>query len=191
VSALPNLESLHIYGDFSYSYLNYKIIRPNNLKILVIDSVNSGLAIEQLFSLDMPKLEYFEIWLDGLLNPELILEAMHPFLFDSTMPNLKHLALCHCECVDNLIELIINSPLVEQIITLDFKLGNMSDRSIQYILDCPRLNHLKKINVSNNCLSDIAIRQLKELHFEVEATNQYFSQEERAWMNNPNRRLTE
>jgi hypothetical protein len=191
LSALPNLESIHIYGDFSYSYLNYQGLRHKGLKRLVIDSVRSGLAIEQLFSLDMPKLEYFEIWLDGLLIPEAIVEAMHPILFDNTVPSLKYLSLRNCECVDKLIELVIDAPLMQQVTTIDFKLGNMSDRSIQYILEYPRFNNLKKLNVSNNCLSDIAIRQLKELHFEIEATNQYFSQEERAWINNPKQRLTE
>lgn len=190
LSALPNLESLHIYGDFSYSYLNYKGFRHENIKKLVIDSVGSDLAIDQLCPLDMPKLEYFEIWLDGLLNSELIFEAMYPVLFDNTAPNLKHLALCNCECADKLIELIIDSPLLDRIITLNFKLGIISDLGIQYILDCPKLNSLKLLNVSNNCLSDIAIRRLRELHFDVEATNQYFSQEERDWINNPKRRLT-
>jgi hypothetical protein len=180
LNELPNLEILHIYGDFSFYNKNIVELKHNKLKTLVIDAQASSGHFYPICPTNMPNLEYFEIWLDGIQYDTPIVEIIVPILSRSATPKLIYLGLCNCECVDSLIEEILKMPIMKELVILSFKMGTMSEFGLKNILIHHSIfDNLKLLNVERNCISDEMIGQLIELPFKVEASNQYQSSHER------------
>jgi hypothetical protein len=170
LNELPSLEVLHIYGDFSLYNKNVIELKHNKLKTLVIDAQASSGHFYPICPSNMPNLEYFEIWLDGIQHDTPIVEIIM----------LIYLGLCNCECVDCLIEEILKMPIMKELVILSFKMGTMSEFGLKNILIHHSIfDNLKLLNVERNCISDEMIAQLIELPFKVEASNQYQSSHER------------
>jgi hypothetical protein len=185
LKSLPNLEILHIQGNFSYSYLKHRGFKHNNLTCLVIDSTESPQEVESLFPIDMPNLEYFEIWLDGLYDVFEIISAMQPILSKNATPRLKYLGLCNSTCADELIQLLFKFTFVEQLAVLDLRMGTISDCSVEHLWKFAMISsNLKLLNVSHNCLSPLAIEKLKKLPCKVKFDNQYLSTSDRNYRHN-------
>jgi hypothetical protein len=184
----PNLEYLNINGNFhdffSFSNPDIKNFRSyvmpgNKLKTLIIDNKNVNRTISKLYPVELPELEYFEIWFNNDENIFSTVQAISQVLAGKTAPKLKYLALRNCLMADDLVKALLQTPIVEKLAGLDFHEGGMTEYGIQYILDCPKLSNLKLLNVSSNCISNQAIEQLKKLPFKIEYTHQYSSKEHR------------
>jgi hypothetical protein len=136
-------------------------------------------TISALYPIDFPELEYFEIWLNNTQDILPTIKAIGSILSGKAAPKLKYLALCNCHAADDLIKALLQSPIIENLAGLDFRMGAMTDRSVEYILGCSAIKSLKLLNVSSNCLSNWGIEQLRQLPCKIEAANQYRSKEER------------
>ncbi len=61
---------------------------------------------------------------------------------------------------------------------LDLKLGTLGDEGAEPLLNCPAVNRLDTLNVSENFLSDEIVERLKQLDVEVIADEQKEEEEE-------------
>jgi hypothetical protein len=175
LEAFPKLEVFQCYGFFAEYTLECEGLRHESLKTLIIETSDIlHKNIEQLCTMDLPELEYFEFWMgrDYHSNGNLI-SIMAPVLAGYVYPKLKYLGICSSEGF-NVAELL-NSPIVNQLAVLDFKMGTFGDSIISEFIDHPNLQSLKLLDLSGNRLSEDAIAQiaqLSQLPFQVKTDNQ-------------------
>ncbi len=184
----PQLELLSTFGHYHnfFSQDNLTVqdfcrdkYTGNKLKTLILDDTNVNRTISALQPLNFPELEYFEIWLNNTQDILPTIKAIEPILSGKAAPRLKYLALCNCHTVDDSIEMLLQSPIIEQLAVLDFRMGLMTDRGVKYIVDCKKIENLKVLNISNNCISHVGMQQLQQLHCKIEAGKQYRSLKDR------------
>ncbi|ALF54111.1 hypothetical protein ACX27_16700 [Nostoc piscinale CENA21] len=181
LQAYPHLEVLKIRGDGGYSYgyepINAGLafnpsLRHEKLKALIIES--GGLrhqVINQICELELPALEYLELWLgsEGYGGTSSINDLM-PIL-SGVFPKLKYLGLRNSEYSDDIALVIVDSPILENLVELDFSMGTLGDEGAEALLNCPAIQQLDTLNVSDNCLTDNMLARLKQLDIEVISDN--------------------
>lgn len=170
--AYPELEVLKIRGSNYYRSgegLIFDPLQHNKLKALIIES--GGLrreVINQICALELPALEYLELWLgrDEYGGTSSIDDLM-PIISGQQFPKLKYLGLRNSEYSDDIAFAIVQSPLVEQLLELDFSMGNLGDEGAEALLNCPAVHQLDTLNVDDNFLSRPMVARLKQLDIEV------------------------
>jgi hypothetical protein len=169
----PDLEILQVYGHFGAYTLECAGVRHEKLRTLIIETADiSEENIKQIGEIDLPNLEYLELWLGRWRNPaDRVTAALAPILLHNATPKLKYLGLCSDECTDGLIADLLTTPIVSQLAVLDFKMGTMTDRGVDYLLDSPDLTNLRYLNVSGNYLSEHSIAKLQKLGCAIDASN--------------------
>lgn len=158
LEAYPTLEVLHIRGNASGdtyerlgSGLTFTPLQHDRLKTLIIETSSLfDLTIDQIVALDLPNLEYLELWLghgnyDGY---RLVLSISEQF------PNLKYLGIRSCKNADEVARALINSSLVQRLKVLDLSMGTMTILGVEHILKCFAVNKLHTLNVSMNVISN-------------------------------------
>jgi hypothetical protein len=122
LEAFPDLEILQVYGHFGDFVLECAGIEHQNLKTLIIETADiSEENIQQIGAIDMPKLEYFELWLGDINNsPVLVVAALDPILSGKATPALKYLGLRNSKNTDILTTEILKTFIVSQLVILDF-----------------------------------------------------------------------
>ncbi len=181
--AYPDLEVLKVRSSGGYSVyragqgLAFQPLQHDKLKALIIES--SGLrreVIHQICKLDLPELEYLELWLGtDRYGGTSSIEDLMPIISGELFPNLKYLGLRNSEYTDDIAAAIVKSPIIEQLIELDLSMGNLGDDGAQCLLNCPAVNQLDTLNVSQNCLRQM-VSQLKQLDIDVVVLDQKGSQ---------------
>lgn len=173
--AYPGLEVLKIRGDGGWRYWNgderlrFEPLQHDKLKALIIES--GGLrreVITQICKLELPALEYLELWLGrDEYGGTSSIEDLMPILSGELFPKLKYLGLRNSEYSDDIAFAIVQSPLIERLLELDFSMGTLGDEGAEALLNCPVINQLDTLNVDDNCLSREMIGRLKKLDIEV------------------------
>jgi hypothetical protein len=173
--AYPQLEVLKIrishYHRFYHIWrVEFSHIRHEKLKALIIEGCDIATSvIEEIFKLELPDLEYLELWLD--INDYDVSE----FNFHNKFPKLKYLGI-HSYNNDsehiNIYFAIINSLEIENLVELDLSRGAMQDETAKYLFNCPAVRQLDTLNVSYNCLTDGMIEKFNQLNIEVIAEKQ-------------------
>jgi hypothetical protein len=189
LEAYPNLEILHIRGgggywrDASYfSYLEFSQLKHNNLLALRVES--GGLnrkAISGICSLELPALEYLELWLGSSdYGGDSSVEDLMPIISGEAFPNLKYLGLRNCEYTDHIAFALVQSPLMNQLIELDFSLGSLTERGMAALLNCPSISFLDTLNIAqcsvgqNNPWRSVPVPSFSELDVRVIADGQRY-----------------
>lgn len=160
LEAYPKLEVLHLrgdaFGDAYYSLgscLTFTPIRHARLKTLIIETRYLPTStVEQIANLDLPNLEYLELWFG---NAELDSDRFIPKIYEQ-FPELKYLGIRSCENADEVAKSLSNSPLIERLKILDLSMGTMTDEGLKYLLNCPTVNQLHTLNISMNYIYDTA-----------------------------------
>ncbi|OKH44756.1 hypothetical protein NIES2101_27825 [Calothrix sp. HK-06] len=102
LESCPNLEVLQISGYCSE--LECSILRHDNLKTLIIETASiSDIVVEMMCSLNLPALEYFELWMGGRkyeLNFNKLIKNIKPVLFSESFPNISYLGIRSSEYAD-------------------------------------------------------------------------------------------
>ena len=184
MSAYPHLEVLKVRGDSDRKIRCEGLafsppLRHENLKVLIIES--GGLrreVIAQICELELPALEYLELWLGSYgYGGTSSIEDLMPILSGELFPKLKYLGLRNSEYSDDIAFAIAQSPVIEQIVELDFSMGTLGDEGGEALLNCPAVNQLYTLNVSDNCLTDEIVERLNQLEIEVICDSQKYSQD--------------
>ncbi|MGD1910769.1 MAG: HEAT repeat domain-containing protein [Rivularia sp. (in: cyanobacteria)] len=186
--AYPNLEVIKISFSNFISYtcdknrlgLEINSIRHEKLKALIIEcEIIDFELIDEICNLELPALEYFELWSitdeKGLTYSRMgIKELMQ--VFSKIFPKLKYLGIRNCK--NNLEDInhvpfgIVDSSIIENLVELDLSMGSINDEGAAALLNCPFINNLDTLDVSDNYLSDEMVERLKQLDIEVIADRQ-------------------
>ncbi len=171
LNAFPKLEMLRVRGS---DKLSFKDASHKTLRALAIES--GGLprdVVGQICKAKLPNLEYLELWLGTEdYGGNTRVNDLQPILKGTAFPKLKYLGLRNSEIVDEIAGVIINSPIVKQIETLDLSLGTLTDEGGRALLKLPQDGKLKRLDLHRHFLSKPMMKQLKELPFTVNVANQ-------------------
>lgn len=154
----PNLEVFHIRGraggdPYWRSKLSFTSMQHDYLKTLVIETrYLPESTTEQITKLELPNLEYLELWFG---NGEFDAENLIPKIAEK-FPKLKYLGIRSYEYTDYiaLVLATVDSPLIERLKILDLSMGTMTNEGIEYLLNCPDINQIHTLDVSMNYISD-------------------------------------
>ena len=121
LEAFSDLEILQVYGHFGNSILECAGIEHQNLKTLMIETAGiSEENIRQIGAIDMPNLEYFELWLGAMTDsPAQVVTALEPILSGKATPILKYLGLRGSGNTETLRAEILKTSIVSQLAVLD------------------------------------------------------------------------
>ncbi len=169
LKAFPKLESLRARGG---NGLTFSKIRHEGLQELVVET--GGLprkALREIFSCDFPALKHLELFLgethygfDGGV------EYLQPLLTGRMFPSLKFLGLMNSEIANDIAAVLVNSPIVERIETIDLSLGNLDNEGVRSLLALASHKQLRRLNISHHYASAEVVADLvKALPFEVVA----------------------
>ncbi|BBD70356.1 GUN4 domain protein [Nostoc commune NIES-4072] len=174
LQAYPHLEVLKIRGrgDGRYQASEGLAFNPplrhEKLKALIIESGGlSHQVINQICELELPALEYLELWLGrDEYGGTSSLDDLMPII-SGVFPKLKYLGLRNSEYSDDIALAIVDSPIIENLVDLDFSMGTLGDEGAEVLLNCPAVQQLDTLNVSNNCLTHNMLQRLKQLDIEI------------------------
>src|SRR5690606_20229964 len=97
-------------------------------------------------------------------------EDLQPLLAGSLYPKLKFLGLMNSDIADDIAAVLVNSPIVNRLETIDLSLGTLSDAGVRSLHGLARHDHLKQLNISHHYASEAELASLVEaLPFQVVA----------------------
>lgn len=103
-------------------------------------------------------------------------------------PSLRHLALCNSEIQGAIVNAVATSPLLPQLVTLDFSKGILDDEEAKPLLEHARaFAHLEKLDLSENYLSPSMAEHLQAVFPRSDTNAQRYDEmlEARAQYGNP------
>ncbi|WP_392532547.1 HEAT repeat domain-containing protein [Nostoc sp. C117] len=170
LEGFPNLEMLLVRGgDNSCPWEKFISLRHENLKALIVETGGLGRdKIAQILSLELPALEHLELWLGSdEYGGNSSIDNLMPIFSGNLFPKLTYLGLRNSEYANNIAATIVNSSVINTIKVLDLSLGDLGDEGAEALLNCPAVNQLDILNVSNSCLTEEMVERLKLLDVEV------------------------
>jgi hypothetical protein len=173
--AYPNLELLQVRGG---EKLEFKSMddnaRHDHLKALIIETGGLSRAIvHQIYAWEFPALEHLELWFGSEhYGGDCWDRDLPPLLEDLIFPNLTYLGLRNSQFANEMVDMLVRSPLLAGLQVLDLSMGTLTDEGAAKLLDCATIRDLEILNVSESYLSGAMIDQLRSLDIEVIATGQ-------------------
>jgi hypothetical protein len=160
--AFPRLEVLRIRGG---NGLSFSRSRHEGLRELAIET--GGLprsALRELFLCDLPALEHLELLLgESNYGFDGSAEDLQPVLSGRLYPRLKYLGLMNSEIANDIAAVVVNSPIVERIESLDLSLGNLNDEGLRSLHDLADKKNLVRLDISHHFASDDAVAELVDM----------------------------
>ena len=169
LQAFPRLQLLRARGGDGLALASAE---HNHLRALALETGGMDVSvIRSVCTAKLPNLEYLELWLGtDEYGANYTVADLQPILSGQLFPKLKYLGLRNCQRADELAGVLVNSPLLQRIETLDLSLGVLTDEGAQALLLLPLNTTLKKLNLHYNYISEDLIRQLKALPLVVDAS---------------------
>ena len=180
LEAFPKLELLRTRGgnDLSMSQPKHATLRG-----LVCES--GGLAAEFVRSIGrsgFPALEHLELWLGTEeYGGNSSVEDLQPILSGDLFPNLKYLGFRNCEFADDIAAVVVNSPLVKRIETLDLSLGVLTDEGGRALLSLPTDGNLKHVGLHYNYLTSEVTKLLSKLPIKLDLSKPSHMDDDDEW----------
>lgn len=173
LEAYPKLQVLQICGCFYVYELECKSLRHEHLKTLIVETADlDDRNLAQICALELPNLEYLELWLGRQLAAQSTIDTLMPILFGDSFPKLSYLGLRSSEDADLIAEALVQSPILERLTALELSMGNLSDSGAATLLNCPAIDKLYTLNIANNLISEGMVQRLLQLNCQVIADNQ-------------------
>jgi hypothetical protein len=175
LKAYPHLELLQVRGG---NQLEFKLTdnqaRHDRLKALIVETGGLPRAtVQQIYSWDFLALEHLELWFGSEdYGGDCWDRDLPPLLEDLVFPSLTYLGLRNSHFADEMVDMLVKSPLVAGLQVLDLSLGTLTDEGAAKLLDCLAIRDLEILNVSQSYLSGAMIDQLRSLDIEVIADDQ-------------------
>jgi len=169
LSAFPKLEMLRVRGGEG---LSIKTAAHENLRALAIETGGLDVGVvRSVLNGNFPKLEHLELWLGTEeYGGSSSVPDLQPLFKGDLFPNLKYLGLRNCDYADDIAGVIVNSPLVKRIESLDLSLGTLSDTGAQALLSLPTDGSLKRLSLHHHFVGAEMVKKLKALPFTVDAS---------------------
>ena len=100
------------------------------------------------------------------------MKDLQQILSGKLFPKLNYLGLRNCQYVDDIAGVIVNSPIIERIETLDLSLGTLTDTGGEALLGLPTGGSLKKVNLHHHFMTAAVSKKLKALKLTVDVSGQ-------------------
>ncbi len=169
LQAFPQLQMLRSRGGQG---LALKTPEHGKLRALAMETGGMDVSvIRSVCTSNFPNLEYLELWLGTEeYGANHTVADLQPILSGNLFPKLKYLGLRNCERADELASVVVNSPLLKRIETLDLSLGVLTDEGARSLLMLPLNTTLKKLNLHYNFITADLVKQLKALPLTVDVS---------------------
>jgi predicted DNA-binding WGR domain protein len=169
LQSFPRLQLLRSRGGMG---LALKSPQHENLRALAMETGGMDVSvIRSICTSNFPNLEHLELWLGTEeYGANHTVADLQPILSGRLFPKLKYLGLRNSQLADELAGVVVNSPLLSRIETLDLSLGILTDEGARALLKLPKNTTLKKLNLHYNFISADLARQLKALPFIVDVS---------------------
>lgn len=170
INAFPNLTEYKVRGGMDLSLKN---LNHTKLKKLVVETGGMGNNIfQEIVDAKLPNLEHLELWSGSDdYGFDASAEQMVAVYKKDNFPKLKYLGFRNCEISDDIANLMINDPILDQIDELDFSKGTFGDEGAEAILKNPKILHLKKLNIQHNFISDKLAKKLEALELDIDLSD--------------------
>jgi len=170
LGAFPNLQVLRVRGGQG---LAFSKPAHKNLRALAIET--GGMSVSVVRSLcqsKFPNLEHLELWLGTEeYGGDSSVQDLQPLLSGKLFPKLKYLGFRNCDFADDIAGVVVNSPVIEQLETLDLSLGVITDTGAQALLSLPTECKLKNISIHHNFVTKPVVKKLKDLKISIDTSN--------------------
>ena len=168
LNAFPDLQLLRARGGTG---LKFTPLQHAKLRGLALETGGMDASVLRgVCSSQFDGLEHLELWLGTEeYGATVRIEDLQPLLSGELFPNLKYLGLRNSDIADQIAAVVVNSPLVQRIETLDLSLGTLSDEGGEALLHL-KDSKLKKLNLHYHYLSAEMVKRLRALPFVVDAT---------------------
>ncbi|GMU60681.1 MAG: hypothetical protein AMXMBFR34_24440 [Myxococcaceae bacterium] len=135
-------------------------------------------SLEAVLKAKWPRIRSLSLWFgQDNYGGECTVDDVRPLLTRSDW-KLTHLGLGNCEFLDELTPLLVRSPLLPGLESLDLSKGCLTATGAQVLAQHgEQLRHLKRVDLSENCLAEEDLVLVKDLCAEVLVAGQ---DEERA-----------
>ena len=187
LKAYPKLELLHIRGQMfqedvvipdnkilairnsnNKSLIPDKTVKHKSLRTLIIDADGiSNKNLAKLCNLNLPSLEYLEIWLHREHWRNINIDSLAPILSGKYCHNLVYLAIRNSGNTSEIAKAIVNSPIMKHLKVLELTDGKMESDDAMAFLESSATNHLHTLNLCGNGLGKKMIEQLSQLNCQV------------------------
>ncbi|MGE3671298.1 MAG: STM4015 family protein [Polyangiaceae bacterium] len=168
-AAFPKLLLLRARGGQDLALSKAKHV---GLRALALETGGMNASVvRSILSGDFPALEYLELWLGTEeYGGTCTVEDLQPLFKGKKFPKLRYLGLRNCDFVDDIATVVVNSPLLQRIETLDLSLGTLSDVGGRALLQLPKDSSLKKLDLSHHFMSKQLMKELKGLKLAVDVS---------------------
>ncbi|MEL6186516.1 MAG: STM4015 family protein [Myxococcota bacterium] len=170
LGAFPQLQLLRVRGGEGLALTE---ARHPGLRALALETGGMDASVvRSVLGGDFPSLEYLELWLGTEeYGGTCSVEDLQPLLAGRKFPKLRYLGLRNCDFVDDIAPVVVNSPLLERIQTLDLSLGTLSDVGGQALLKLSSAPSLERLDLSHHFMTKPMTKQLKALPFAVDVSD--------------------
>jgi hypothetical protein len=188
LAAYPNLEVLQVRGGESLRLQPLGVASParhDHLQALILET--GGLSretLQDIYAWELPALNHLELWFGSTnYGGDCWVEDLAPILETLKFPHLAYLGLRNSGFGDEMIDMLVQSPLLARLQVLDISLGTLTDIGAKKLLDCPATRELDILNVAENYLSEAMLEQLHGLGLQVIDSEQRQEEDEEdpAW----------
>ena len=177
LEAFPKLQILRARGgeglvlsELKHGALRALALETGGMNASVVRSVLNG---------HLPELEYLELWLGTEeYGGTCTVEDLQPLFKGKKFPKLRYLGLRNCDFVDDIATVIVNSPLVQRLDTLDLSLGTLSDVGGQALVKLPANSSLKRLDLRHHFMTKQVTKELKKLSFAVDVSDAQDSEDD-------------
>lgn len=130
-------------------------------------------SLERVTKARWPKLRSLSLWFgQEEYGCTCTVDDVRPLLERADL-KLTHLGLCNAEFTDELVPLLVKSPLLAGLETLDLSLGCLTATGARVLAEHrAKLSHLKRLDLSQNCLADADLELVRGLGAEVVVDDQ-------------------
>jgi predicted DNA-binding WGR domain protein len=169
LQAFPTLQLLRTRGGTD---LKLTPIKHLGLRALAMETGGMDASVlKSVCSCEFEQLEYLELWLGtDEYGASATVEDLQPLLSGKLFPKLKYLGLRNSHIADKIAAVVVNSPLVRRLETLDLSLGTLSDEGGESLLHL-KDSALKRLNLHYHFMSPEMLKRLRALPFVVDVTN--------------------
>lgn len=160
--AYPRLQHFGVRGA---EQLSFGRVQHSSLQSFTLESGGtSANLVRQIASMEVPQLIDFELWTGSrFYGWDGTLDDLRPIIMGESFSHLKRLAICNCELANDVVKMLVTSPLFERLDELDFSLGTFDDEGAQVLLDHPTTKRLKRLNLVHHFCSDEMLTKLEAL----------------------------
>lgn len=160
LQAYPAMQVLVVRGGegLSFSQISHRELRSLRIE-------TGGLprsVVREIFLCDFPALESLQLLFgDENYGFDGSVEDLQPLLSGSLYPKLKYLGLMNSTISNDIAAVVVNSPIIDRIETLDLSMGTLDDSGVASLKSLAGKANLKTLDISHHYASAEAIDELR------------------------------